>query len=37
MAINLEILGPQSWREYPVFWLEAIKFKIEKGCANVPR
>jgi hypothetical protein len=28
MAINKTILGPQSWREYPAFWLEAIRWQI---------
>lgn len=27
--INREILGPQSWREYPVFWWEALKFRVQ--------
>ena len=29
MPINKTILGPQSWRDYPAFWFEAIKFKVE--------
>ena len=32
--INREVLGPQRWREYPVFWLEGFKFWIERTQAN---
>lgn len=28
MAINRKILGPQSWREKPIFWWEAVRFKV---------
>ena len=28
--INREVLGPQRWCEYPVFWLEGFKFWIER-------
>lgn len=28
MAINRKILGPQSWRESPIFWWEAVRFKV---------
>ena len=29
LPINRKLLGPQRWREYPAFWLEAIKFRVE--------
>lgn len=25
--IDKNLLGPQSWREYPTFWIEGVKFK----------
>ena len=29
MSINRDVLGPNSWREVPVFWLESAKFWVE--------
>jgi hypothetical protein len=27
--IDRKLFGPRNWREYPVFWFEGIKFKLE--------